>query len=227
MSKDWIATKESELVTQAADFSSKISAAPTTSGLLAADATALASDNSAFAAAYNLATDPTTRTKVTVEDKDTKLAVLVARMRSYGKRINANPAVTNAQKTALGLTLKSTPTPIPPPSTMPVVSVVSSFQRSVRMRLTDELTPNKGAKPAGVSEAEIFTHVGATAPVSADDWKYQGQATRSEFDITFPDIVASGTKVWIRARWCNERGQSGPVSAPAGTIIVGSIADAA
>ncbi len=223
---DWIKSKESEFITQAVDFSAKISATPTAFGLSAGDATALASDNSAAQSAYNLATDPATRTKPTVEDKDTKVAILKARMRSYGKRINANTAVTNAQKAALGLNIKNAPTPIQPPSTIPVVSVISSFQRVVRVKLTDSLTGKK-AKPFGVSDAEIFTHIGATAPANVDDWKYQGQATRSVFDITFPGTVASGSKVWIAARWCNERGQAGGVSVPAGTVIVGSIADAA
>ncbi|HEX8521558.1 MAG TPA: hypothetical protein VF669_04820 [Tepidisphaeraceae bacterium] len=226
MSKDWIMKKESEFIVQAADFTAKIAAAPTSYGLSSSDATALSTDNTAAQAAYELAADPATRTKPIVEDKDTKLAVLEARMRSYGKRINANSSVTNAQKASLGLTIKSAPAPIPAPSTMPSISVVSSFQRSVRVKMTDSATGKK-AKPAGVSEAEVFTHIGATAPANMDDWKYQGQATRSLFDITFPATVQSGAKVWIVARWCNERGQAGPFGSPVGTIIVGSIADAA
>jgi hypothetical protein len=226
MSKDWISKKEAEFIVQAAEFTAKIAAAPASFGLSASDAVALSADNTAGQAAYSLAADPATRTKPVVEDKDTKLAILEARMRSYGKRINANTSVTNAQKAALGLTIKSAPAPIPVPSTIPVLSVISSFQRVVRVKLTDSLTGKK-AKPFGVSDAEIFTHIGATAPANVDDWKYQGQATRSVFDITFPGTVPSGAKVWICARWCNERGQAGGFSVAVGTIIVGSIADAA
>ncbi len=64
MSRDWIATKESELVTQSAEFSAKISASPSTYGLVAADATALATDQNAYALSYGLSADPATGTRV-------------------------------------------------------------------------------------------------------------------------------------------------------------------
>ena len=228
MAKDWIKSKEAEFVTQAQDFSAKISAAPTTYGLVAADATALASDVTAFVSAYNLAVDPATRTKVTVEDKDTKKAVLIARMRSYGRRIQANPAVTNAQKVELGLNIRAfPPTPAPVPGTRPVGTVVSSYGRSVKMRIADETTPSKRSKPANVSEAEVFTFVGDEPPADIFGWTYQGQASKTAFDVTFPASVASGAKVWICCRWCNRRGEAGPLSIPVFAILTGIVAQAA
>src|SRR4051812_14277803 len=117
MSKDWIKSKEAELVTQAQDVSTKITDTPVAYGLVAGDATALATDVTNWVNKYNLATAPTARTKGTVEEKNFAKDTLVARMRSYGRRINAKPAVSNALKVGLGLNLRdSSPTPQARPS---------------------------------------------------------------------------------------------------------------
>ncbi len=225
---DWINRTDGGLVPQSQDFSGKISATPTTYGLVAADATALASDVTAYVNAFDAATDPATRTRVTIETKDTAKDVLIARMRSYGRRIQANPAVTSAQKVALGLNVRNTPpTPTPVPGTRPVMTVVSSMGRSVKSRIADETTPNKRSKPANVTEAEIFTFVGAESPADISAWTYQGQASKTAFDVTFPASVASGAKVWICARWCNRRGEPGPLSIPVFAILTGIVAQAA
>jgi hypothetical protein len=121
----------------------------------------------------------------------------------------------------------TSPTLNPPPTTEPVLTVISVNGRTVRSRIADELTPNQKAKPAGVSEYEVFTFVGETAPTDLSSWSYQGQGTRNVFDVTMPNSVASGAKVWIVARWCNRRGQPGPQSQPVAAIIVGTVAEAA
>ena len=49
------------------------------------------------------------------------------------KRIVANLSVTDTQKTSLGLNIRPAhPTPVPPPATRPVLSVISSVGRTVR-----------------------------------------------------------------------------------------------
>src|SRR4051812_40899582 len=112
MAKDWIKSKQAELLTQAQDFSAKITLTPVAYGLVAADATALATDVTSYETAYQAATNPTTKTEVTVEQKNFAKDALVARMRSYGRRISVNPAVTDAQKIGLGLNIRDTsPTP--------------------------------------------------------------------------------------------------------------------
>jgi hypothetical protein len=225
---DWIDRTDGGLVTQSQAFSGAISSSPTTYGLVAADATALAADVTSYVNSYEASADPATRTKVTVEQKSTAKDVLVARMRSYGRRIQANPSVSSAQKVALGLHVRNTPpAPVPVPATRPVATVISSMGRSVKTRIADELTPSKRSKPAGVSEAEIFTFVGENPPADIFGWIYQGQASKTSFDVTFPASVASGAKVWICARWCNRRGEAGPLSIPVFAILTGIVAQAA
>jgi hypothetical protein len=182
----------------------------------------------AWVAAYGLATDPSTRTKVAAQDKDTKEAVCITRMRSYGKRISANLSVTDAQKVALGLNVRNPhPTPRPAPATRPVLNVVSTIGNSIRTRMVDEPTPTKKAKPPFVTDAEVFYFIGENPPADLVLWHYEGQATRSRFDLTLPGTLATGTKVWIAARWTNGRGEAGPVSTPVSAIVVSAIAEAA
>jgi len=227
MPKDWIKAKQAELLTQAQDFSEKITLTPVAFGLAAPDAVALASDVSLYETSYQAATDPATKTEVTVEQKNFAKDALIARMRSYGRRISANPAVTDAQKISLGLNIRDTnPSKTPAPGTRPVATVILVNGRTVRVRIADELTPNQRAKPDGVSEYELFTFVGESAPAEITAWTYQGQGTRNTVDITLPPTTASGAKVWIACRWCNRRGVPGPTSAPVAAIIVGSIAEA-
>jgi hypothetical protein len=228
MANDWIAKTEAARVAQAQDFSTKISATPAAFGLLAGDATQLASDVLAWSAAYELATDPATRTKVVVQDKSTKEAIGIARMRSYGKRITANLSVTDAQKVALGLNVRNPhPTPRPAPATRPVLSVVSTSGQTLRIRMTDELTPTKKAKPPFVTDAEVFYFIGENPPADLVLWHYEGQATRSVFDLTLPGTLATGTKVWIAARWTNGRGEAGAVSTPVSAVLISAVAEAA
>lgn len=228
MSNDWIAKTEAERVNQAQDFATKIAVNPVSLGLTAAEATSMQNDATAFATAFSLATNPVTRTKITVEDKDIKEATCIARMRSYGKRIVANLSVSDTQKSSLGLNIRPAhPTPIPPPSTKPVLSVVSSIGRTVRVRMTDEATPTKRAKPAGVSFAEVFSATGENPPTDISAWKYEGAATRALMDVIFPGSLATGTRVWIAARWVNGRGEHGAVSDPVNSIIVAALSQAA
>jgi hypothetical protein len=226
--RDWIKKKEAELVTQAEDMSAAISAAVADFGLLPADATALASDVTSWVNAYDLAKDVATRTPLTIEDKDVKKAAVIARMRSVGGRVRANPTVSNALKMSIGLHIADkNPTANPAPGTKPVTTVVRSEGRTVRCRIADELTPNLRRKPEFVTEYEVFTFVGETAPADLAAWSYQGQGTRNVFDVTLPNTVASGAKVWIVTRWCNRRGVAGPAADPVAAIVVGTVAEAA
>jgi hypothetical protein len=118
------------------------------------------------------------------------------------------------------------PSPVPAPTTKPVVKVRKVDGRNVTILITDETTPTSKKKPAGVRDAEIFSHVGETAPEDLRLWSYEGQATRSSFTVPFPATVASGAKVWVAARWCNGRGAPGPVSDPVSTYVTASVSEA-
>ena len=220
MSKVFYMGTDAQLFEGAANFSSLITAGPAPLGLTTAQATAYATLNTAFASAYATANNPVTRTKVTVAAKDTARAVLAANTRLLANIVYSTPGVTNAQKLSLGLRLKSPPTPVPQPSSAPLVDFVSTVARTVKIRVHDGLTP-KRAKPVGVKSATVFSFVGPTAPTSVSAWKYEGVSNKSVFDIVFPDSVANGALIWIAAVWNNAKSQSGPPSDPVSINIPG------
>lgn len=228
MSKDWIESTDEGLSTQSSDISAKITAAPASFSLTASDATSLASDVSAYQAALNAWLDPATATPVTRETKDVTKAALKARLRSFGRRIQASPTVSSSAKVSIGLRVRDqNPTRAAAPATRPVINVKSVVERTLNLLLTDELTPTKRAKPQGADVAEIFVFVGDSAPAELTAWTYFGQASRASFALTLPASVASGAKVWIAARWTNATGMPGPRSTPVAALVTGSIAEAA
>jgi hypothetical protein len=222
-SNSFLPAGDEELDVWSGNFSGLITAAPTTYGLVAADATALAALVTAYSTALEIALEPTTRTPVTVATKDTARAALVADIRSLARRIQANPAVTVAQKTALGLTIVDhVHSPTPPPATKPVASMVELDGRAHLIRLVDEATPTRRARPLGTAGAEVYSFVaqnGETPPGDLEQWRHEGLATRSEFTVNY-EQADIGKLAHIRAQWINRKGQRGPVSDP----ITGTVA---
>jgi len=86
------------------------------------------------------------------------------------------------------------------------------------LRLADETTPLKKAKPPGVFGALIYTKIDGPAPVVPDDAKFSGVATRTLHTIPLPDGSA-GKTLWVLAQWINERGENGPTSVVASAMI--------
>jgi hypothetical protein len=220
MSKVFYSGTDGALLEGAANFSTLITAGPGPLGLTAAQATAYATLNTTFASAYATSSNPVTRTKVTVAAKDTARAALVANTRLLANIVYSTPGVTNAQKLSLGLRLKAPPTPVPQPSSAPLVDFISTVARTVKVRVHDGTTP-KRAKPPGVKSATVFSFVGPTAPATVAGWKYEGVSNKSVFDIVFPDTVANGALIWISAVWNNAKNQSGPPSDPVSINIPG------
>jgi hypothetical protein len=222
-SSSWLPDKDADLLSFSTNFTAKIVAAPTTYSLTAADATALGLLNTAFTSALASATNPSTRTKTTVAAKNVVKAQLVADIRSLAKRIQASPTVTVPQKTDLGLPIHQTvPTPVPAPSTQPLINLMSTGGKAMTIRLADELTPTKRARPAGSVGAEVYSYVAAAPGVLPDDleqWRFEGLATKAEFEVDYngPDVGKTAT---IVARWYNAKGETGPLSDP----ITGTIA---
>ena len=220
MSKVFFSGTDAELLAGAANFSTLITAAPGPLGLSAGQATFYATLNASYATSYAAATNPGTRTKAAIATKDTARANLVANSRQLANIIYSTVGVTNTQRVLLGLKENIKPSPVPQPSSAPLVDFISTVSRTVKIRIHDGTTPKK-SKPAGVKSASVYSFVGLTAPANVDAWKYEGNANKSVFDITFPDSVANGALIWVAAIWKNAKNQSGPPSDPISINIPG------
>lgn len=227
MAKDPFNVPEAEFRNVAANFNTKVGAAPTAYGLTAAQATALTGLFTAFDAAYEAAIDPATRTKGKIATKNEKRALLKENLRLLARIIQANPAVTDEQRIDLGLNVRDpVPSPINPPTEPPVLEILSAAGRVLKVRLRPLGAETRG-KPAGVQGASVFTHVGANPPADIADWKFEGSTSRTNFDVEFAPAVPAGSQVWLSAFWYNPRAQSGPACEPVCAYIAGGVMNAA
>jgi hypothetical protein len=152
--------------------------------------------------------------------KDTARRDLVAYCRLLARIIQGTLTVTNAQRYALGLTVRDViSTPIPAPSSPPDIDIVSTTRRTVRIRLHDSASSTRRGRPPGVAGASVFSHVGPTPPPALPDWRFEGNITRTKVDVVFDADVASGATVWIAAFWFNTKTQAGPTSSPISTNV--------
>jgi hypothetical protein len=222
-STNFLPTRESELVTWANNFNAKIKANPTQYGLTAGMATAFETLHTAWNTAYQTAKDPDTNSKSNTAAKNSAKEAMVdgeGGIRALARTVQGFAAITPELLTELGLTVRDTePSPIPAPSTAPVLTVVSRFNRTVKIKLKDAANPDNRGRPDGVDGALVFAHVGENPPVGMDNWSLKANATKTTVDITFPDSVPASAKVWITAYWYNPRGASGPACAPVSTNI--------
>ena len=106
------------------------------------------------------------------------------------------------------------------PDTSPNIDILSVVGWTVELRLHNG-DSTKRAKPAGVKGATVFSYVGEQPPTSVDDWKFEGNITKTETTINFPSTLAPGTKVWTTAFWFNTTSQSGPAAPPVSTNLQG------
>jgi hypothetical protein len=113
----YLAKTYAALLTASQAFSDLINVGATAYGLTTLQASDYQTLNDTFAAKYQLAQAPDTRTKATVQGlKDARVA-LVAKASQLAKIVEATPTVTNEQKAALGLSVRATPQPAPAPGT--------------------------------------------------------------------------------------------------------------
>lgn len=225
--KDFLPARDDALLTWSNVFSAGITAQAASIGLTPAQCTAYASLHSSFSASLAISSNPATRTRGAVSDKNDKRAALKAEARELARIINAFPATTNQQRLDLGLNPRSgEAAPINPPAECPELTVVSAMGRTLRIKLRAVDSEGRG-KPPGVHGASLFSFVGAAPPADISDWVFEGSTTRTIENVTFPPTVPAGSQVWLCAFWFNPRSQSGPACTPVSAYLAGGVAGAA
>jgi hypothetical protein len=222
MSTDYLPGSEAELVTWLNTFGGLISTGFATYGLTSAQAADYGTLKTAFIDAYNLAKGDGTRTPAIIVAKDEAKKAVITNVRTLVRIIQGNPAVTNEQRTELGITVRKTPASRPVPADAPATDIKSVNGRTVRIRLHDSVGGLRRGKPPLVAGATIFTFIGTSPPADPTLWTFQGNTTRTTIDVTFPDSTPPGAQVWFTAFWRNERDEAGPASAPISTNLAGS-----
>lgn len=217
--------RESDLLALSANFLAKGTANPTDFGLTMAQMTAYALLHDDFAAKYQVANDPTTRTKVAIESKNIAKAELVKELRVLAQVVQNTPGMDNARRAELELPLrKEEPTSHDAPDYAPGLQLVSVVGRTVTGRLWDTLEPERRGRPEFTAGALVWSYVGEQPPANIRAWTLVGAIGRTSFKATFPDTVPAGSKVWLTAAWMSDRKTTGPACDPVPTYVGGGIA---
>lgn len=227
MPSTYIPRRDADLDAWLANFAALIAAAPADYGLTAPDAIKIGGAVSAWHTAFALATAPTTRTRIAVQEKDRQRGITLRIIREYAATIRVNSAVSNALKVGLGLhvssranTADSAPPLIGPPATTPTVGILGLTVGSQTLHIADASTPARRARPAGTAGVLLYRAV-ADGPVShPDQASFLALVTRPKFQSLFaPGGTDHGKTATYFARWVSAKGQVGPWSAPASMRI--------
>lgn len=216
MSKDYLPSREAELLIWMTTFQSLISAEPGDYGLSDEQASTFATAYNRFRNAYQTAHNPLTRSPGNVEIKNTTKKALIAETRRLVRVVQAWPQITDDKRAALGITVPDTdPSPVPVPSTAPAVSIASVQGRLLNVRLREEGSDRRG-KPDDVGAAWLYTYVGETMPDFAQ-MSFRGQSRRTYTQVVMAQDVPVGATVWVSACWVSTSGKPGAVSLPVQT----------
>lgn len=209
------------------NFSTLLSSNPSRYGVTAADAAVIAGHQAAYDPLYVACQSAATRTTQIVQQKDAAKASAMGSCQVYAMIIKKNEGVTDDDKVALGLHVDdNTRTPIPAPSSAPILMLQGAFSGEHQLRYADENTPASRAKPHGVMQIQINRTIETGANPDPNDSEFVGLYTKQ------PILIAQNpTNVGLTAtyfgRWVTRTGLTGPWSLPVGmTIAFGGAVDA-
>lgn len=221
----YIPAKDADFDAWLLNFTTLLTAAPITYGLTAPDAVTCAAQYTAWHPAYLAATDPGTRTPVTVAAKDAARVTAEQVIRPYAQEISKNAAVATGDKVAIGVNLpNNSPVPIPPPVTFPQLSFRSAEPLVHILQWQDSGLGTGKQKPFGAIGCELYRAVGTVPAVDPLQAVYSGTFTKSPLRSTF-EPTQVGKLCTYFARWITRSGpggvaQVGPWSAPLTVSII-------
>ena len=151
--------------------------------------------------------------------KDDARSALQGVIRPLVARLQSSPDVDDTERAALGITVRDvTPTPAAVPTTRPLVTVDTSQRLRHVIAFTDEFTPTRKAKPAGVMGAEVWVKVGDPAPSGPSELSFLAVDTRTPYTADYAGEDANKVDHYM-LRWLNTRGDKGPWSETASATI--------
>jgi hypothetical protein len=217
----YIPTQQAKFTAWLLNFSTLITAAPATYGLLASDAVIIAGYYSAWLAAYTPVTSPSTKSAAAVSVKNTEYATIIPLIRSYAQSIANNVGVSSAAKIALGLNPKtSSPSKITAPTSTPILLVQFAVAGQIALRYRDSAaSPSTKSKPFGVIQLSLVGQVSAAPIVSAAAMPQLVVATKSPLLLPTTGMASGGT-LYLSGYWVTRTGlKSGPAPIIATTVV--------
>ncbi|MEM9751756.1 MAG: hypothetical protein AAF916_00050 [Planctomycetota bacterium] len=215
-STDYLPGIQSEFLEWNQNLYDKLTAAPADYGTTADAVVPFATAFEAYKAAYLIAEDPNTRTKPSVQDKQTKKKALVEQIRPLVQTLQNSPVMTDAKRDQLQIPVRDRqPSPVPPPEEMPKLNVKRVEGNVIFLQLLNQNDDKK--RPVGVKQVFVYSFIGANPSGDLQSWRFEGASTRLDPNFVLPETIAPNTQVWVTAQWVNGKGQTGPACAPVET----------
>ena len=168
-----------------------------------------------WAAAYPAHVAAQQRAEGARQAKDSARRELERQVRPISNFVQTYFNTSNADRAEMGITVRDTsPSPAPAPTTRPLALVQSGQRLTHQLRLVDESTPTRRARPAGVLGAEVWVKLvdaDQPTPTNPAALTFLTMTTKPTFRADFKPGEGGKTAVYM-ARWINTRGEKGPWS---------------
>lgn len=212
MATSYIPSRDADFQVWLDNFSSMITADPTAYGLSSSDATALATLTTTYSDALLAATNGSTRGPSTVEAKNVARVNAEGRARELAVMIQANPAVSDEQKTNLGITVRKTNrTPVPAPTSSPILSFIAATPLQHTLRFSDQNTPDSRARPFGCAMLQLNVWIAPSGTAPSGPPSQVLSVTRNPVAVNFETADRTKVATYV-ARWQTARALLGPDS---------------
>ena len=219
---NYIPQKDGNFDTWFQQFSVYLSANYAALGVDLPTANNIAANYATWTAAYSASIGGSTRGPATVSAKNAARAAATVNIRIVAQLVNNNPTVTDDQRVALGITVrKTTKTPVPAPTTSPLLTFIAATPLSHTLRFADQSTPASRALPFGAIALELHVYISATPPPPDAPATRVLTATKNPLGVTFLTANA-GLNAYYKGYWRTRTGLLGPASNIINQLIIGA-----
>jgi hypothetical protein len=220
---DFLPRRDHDLLNWSIAYRNALIATPEQFGVLPEQAVEYSALHDLFAARLAALVHPGMRSKPNFTAKQDARIALVKSARALARQIRSQPFVTDEMRVALGLNLRNTSRPrIPRPSHAPMVAIMNTRGRRIRVRVMNATGPLRRGRPRGVHGAMVLWSIGGVGGRAMSDpmaWSAAGATSRGVLTAELPASVPCGSQVWVTAYWFNGRNEDGPRAAPQTTHI--------
>jgi hypothetical protein len=162
--------------------------------------------------------DPTSAQRKAKNDSRKAYTTLIRSV--VNQYLKNNPAVTNDERIALGITVPDTTrTRVPVPDHAPKHAIDKIDHLFHKLRITDPANPTSRKKPEGVARINVYRYIGEqSASPQLSEYSFLGASTKFLYTSSFEDTLI-GKKAWYITQYENTRGERGPVSTAVSATI--------
>ena len=218
---DFIPRSDAEFNTWLQNFTHYASSRLAELGLVAADLTPITAAQTDWDTAYSDHVAAQAAAQGASQTKNTVRATAEALLRPLVQRIQSQPAVSDAHRAGLAITMRSTErTSAGVPESRPVGTIDTSQRLRHTINFSDESTPTHRRKPEGVMGCEIWVKVGDPAPTDPSQLRFLATDTATPYVAEYDGADANKAAHYM-LRWVNRKGETGPWSQTVSATITG------